>query len=108
MAFINKAMGEQMLDLCRAAKVANRLANTIVKGFGFGYRVSKLVQQLVSTDIVTLRTHQMMGHHSMDVSTVVAEFYEAFRMDKEGPSLTLLPTTMPMKILDTTFKFVED
>ena len=42
----------------------------------------------------------------MNISTVMAEFYEAFCVDKEGPSLTLLPT--PMKILDTTFKFVED
>ena len=53
MAIINKAMGEQMLDLCHAAKVANRMADTIVKGFGFGDRVSKLFQQLVATDIVT-------------------------------------------------------
>ena len=83
-------MGDQMLDLCHPAKIANRLADTIVKGFGFGDRVSKL------------------GHHSMDVSTVMAEFYEAFRMDKEGQSLTLLPPTMPMQTLDITFKFVED
>ena len=79
-----------MLDLCHPAKIANRLADTIVKGFGFGDRMSKL------------------GHHSMDVSTVIAEFYEAFRVDKEGQSLTLLPPTMPMQTLDITFKFVED
>ena len=78
-----------MLDLCHPAKIANRLADTIVKGFGFGVRVSKL------------------GHHSMNVSTVMAEFYEAFRVDKEGQSLTLLPPTMPMQTLDITFKFLE-
>ena len=38
----------------------------------------------------------------------MAEFYEAFRADKEEPSLTLLPNTMPMQILDRTFKFVEE
>ena len=101
-------MGDQMLDLCHPAKIANRLSDTIVKGFGFGDRVSKLFQQLGSTDIITLRPHHIMGHHSMDVSTVMAEFYEAFRMDKEGQSLTLLPPTMPMQTLDITFKFVED
>ena len=96
MAIINKAIEEQMLDLCHAAKVANRMADTIVKGFGFGDTVSKLFQQLVATDIVMLRAHHMVGHHSMDVSTVMVELYEAFRVDKVRPSLTLLPTTMPM------------
>ena len=108
MAIINKAMGEQMLDLCHAAKIANRLADTIVKGFVFGDRVNKLFQQLGSTDIVALRPHHMMGHHSMDVSMAMAGFDEAFCLDKEGQSLTLLPTMMPMQILDTAFKFVED
>ena len=68
MAIINKAMVEQMLDLCHAAKIANRFADTTVKGFGFGDRVSKLFQQLVSTEIVAPRSHHMMGH------TVMAEF----------------------------------
>ena len=78
MAIINKAMGEQMLDLCHTAKVANKLEDTIMKGFGFGHGVSKLFKQLVSTDILTLRRHHMMGHHSMYVSTLMAESYEAF------------------------------
>ena len=61
-----------------------------------------------STDIVLLETHHMMGHQTMDVSTVMAEFYEAFQVNKEGPSLTLLPTMMPIRILDATFRFVKD
>ena len=108
MAFINKAMGEQMLDLCHAAKVANRMADTIAKGFGFGDTVSKLFKQLVATDIVMLRALHMVGHHSMDVSTVMAEFYKDFRVGQEGPSMTLLPTMMPVGILDTAFRFVKD
>jgi hypothetical protein len=50
----------------------------------------------------------MMGHQTTDVSTVMAKFYKAFRLDKEGPSLMLLPTTMPIRILDTSFRFVKD
>ena len=53
MAIIDKEMGEQMLELCHTAKVANRVANTVVKGFGFGDRVNKLLQQLVTTDHTT-------------------------------------------------------
>lgn len=76
MALINKSMGEQMLDLCntaKIAKIADRLDNTIVKGIGIGDRVSKLLQQLGSIDIVILRPHHIIGRHSMDVSTVMAE-----------------------------------
>jgi hypothetical protein len=72
MALINKSMGEQMLDLCntaKIAKIADRLDNTI----GIGDRVSKLLQQLGSIDIVILRPHHIIGRHSMDVSTVMAE-----------------------------------
>ena len=44
----------------------------------------------------------------MDVSTVIAEFYEVFRVDKEGPSMMLLPTTMPVGILNMAFTFGKD
>ena len=69
---------------------------------------NKLLQQFESTDMVLLGTSHMIGHQSMDVSTVMAEFYKVFRADNEGPSLTMLPTTMLMRILVTTFKFVKD
>ena len=58
--------------------------------------------------MVLLETHHMTGRQTTDVSTMMAEFYKAFRVDKEGPSLTLLPTTMPTRILDKTFRFGKD
>ena len=79
------------------------MANTVVKGFGFGNVVHKLLQQLESTDIVLLGPHHMRGHQTMDVSTVIAEFYEVFRVDKEGPSMMLLPTTMGSSTMAFTF-----
>ena len=42
------------------------------------------------------------------MSTVIAELYEVFRVDKEGLSMTLLPTTMPVGILDMAFRFGKD
>ena len=50
----------------------------------------------------------MMGHKMMGVPTVMAEFYEAFLMDDGGPSLTLLPTMMPVGILDIAIRFEQD
>ena len=64
-----------MIEVCQAAEVANRVANTVVKGFGFGDRVHKLLQQYDSTDIVLLGPRHMMGLQTMDVSTVMVEFY---------------------------------
>ena len=43
MAIIDKEMGDKMLELCLTAKVADRVANTVVKGFGFGDRGNKLL-----------------------------------------------------------------
>ena len=108
MVIIDQAMGEEMIEVCQAAEVANRVANTVVKGFGFGDRVHKLLQQLESTDIVLFGPHHMMGHQIMYVSTVMAEFYDVFRVGKEGPSMMLLPTTMPVGILDMAFMFEKD
>ena len=54
MVIIDQAMGKQMLEVCHAAEVANKVANTVAKGFGFGDRVHKLFQQLESTDVVLL------------------------------------------------------
>jgi hypothetical protein len=108
MVIIDQAMAEQMIEVCHTAEVANRVANTVVKGFGFGDRVHKLLQQLESTDMVLLVPHHMMGHQTMDMSTMMAEFYEVFRIDKGGPSMRLLPTTMPVGILDMSLRFVND
>ena len=40
----------------------------------------------------------------MGVPTVMAEFYEIFRVNNEGLFLMLLPTTMPVGILNTAFR----
>ena len=73
MVIMDQAMGEQMLELWHAAEVANRVANTVIKGFGFCDRGHKFLQQLESTDMVLLGTSHMIGHQSMDVSRVMAE-----------------------------------
>ena len=58
--------------------------------------------------MVLLGPHTMAEHQAMGVPTVMAEFYKIFRVNDEGPFLTLLPTTMPVGILNTAFRFEQD
>ena len=42
----------------------------------------------------------MVEQQAMGVPTEMAELYEIFRVNDEGTLLTLLPTTMPVRILN--------
>ena len=50
----------------------------------------------------------MVEQQAMGVPTEMAELYEIFRVNDEGTLLTLLPTTMPVGILDMVFRFEQD
>ena len=63
--------------------------NTIDKGY-------EIVHHLKSTAVVLLGPHNMVEHHALGVPTEMAEFYEIFQMNDEGPLLMLLLTTMPI------------
>ena len=43
MIILDQAMGKQMIDVCHTADNANRVVYTVVKGFGFGDRVCKIL-----------------------------------------------------------------
>ena len=65
MVILDQAMGEQMIGVCHAADVANRVVDTVDRGFGFGDRVCKIVHQLESTVMVLVGPHNMVEHMAM-------------------------------------------
>ena len=100
MIMLDHVLGRRMIDMCHAADTADRMDNTIEKGYGFGDRVNEIVRHLESTAVVLLGPHNMLEHQAMSVPTEMAEFYKIFRVNDEGPLLMLLLTTMPIWILD--------
>ena len=59
-----------------------------------------IVHQLESTAMVPLGPHNIVEQQAVCVPKEMAEFYEIFRVNDEGPLPTLLLTTMPGRILD--------
>ena len=68
----------------------------------------EIIHRLESTTVVLLGTHNIVEQQVAGVPTEMAEFYEIFRVNDEGTLLTLLPTTMPWRILDMAFRFGQD
>ena len=108
MIMLDHVLGRRMIDMCHAADTADRMDNTIEKGYGFGDRVNEIVHHLDSTAVVLLGPQNMVEHQARGVPTEMVEFYEIFQVNDGGPLLTLLPTTMPIGILDMAFRFEQD
>ena len=80
---LDQAMGEQMIGVRHAADVANRVVDTVVKGFGFGDRVCKILQQLESAEIALLGQWGTL--------TDAAAHYDASGDTQHGPQVRARP-----------------